>query len=76
VPRLEGKTLTFEVQHYKCHGRTELGPNVKFRMELTGPNEARRWKLENQDTSKDFGPGLNLVRRTAPASPPEPAKGQ
>ncbi len=76
VPHVEGKTLTFEVQHYKCHGCTELGPNVKFRMELTGPNEARLWKLENQDTSKDLGPGLKLVRRTESASPPKPAKGK
>jgi len=71
VPHVEGKTLTFEVQHHKCHGCTELGPNVKFRMDLTGPNEARLWKLENQDTSKDSDPGLKLVRRTesAPQSP-------
>lgn len=76
VPRIEGKTLTFEVQHHKCHGCTELGPNAKFRMELMGPNEARLWKLENQEASKDLGPGLKLVRRTEPASPPEPAKRQ
>jgi hypothetical protein len=76
VPNVEGKTLTFEVQHHKCHGCTELGPNVKFRMELMGPNEARLWKLENQDASKDLGPGLKLVRRTEPASPPEPVKRQ
>jgi hypothetical protein len=76
VPHVEGKTLTFEVQHHKCHGCTELGPNVKFRMELTGPNEARLWKLENQDTSKDLGPGLKLVRRIESASPPKAAKGK
>jgi hypothetical protein len=63
-----GKTLTFEVQHHKCHGCAELGPNVKFRMELTGQNEARLWNLENQEAKKDLGPGLKLVRRTEPAS--------
>jgi hypothetical protein len=63
VPHMAGRTLTFEVRHHKCHGCAELGPNVKFRMELTGPNEARLWNLENQDTSKDLGPGLRLVRR-------------
>jgi len=76
VPRMEGKTLTFEVQHHKCHGCADVGPKVKFRMELTGPNEARLWKLENQYTSKDLGPRLKLGRRTEPASPPEPAKRQ
>lgn len=66
VPHVEGNTLTFEVQHHKCHTCPELGPNVKFRMEITGPNEARLWKLENegQEKNKDLGPGLKLVRRT------------
>jgi hypothetical protein len=75
LPHVEGKTLTFEVQHHKCHGCAELGPNVKFRMDLAGPNEARLCKLENQE-SKDLGPGLKLVRRTESASPPRPAKGK
>jgi hypothetical protein len=66
VPHVVGKTLTFEVQHHKCHDCSELGPNVKFRIELTGPNEARLWKLENQEANKDLGPGLKLVRRTEP----------
>jgi hypothetical protein len=70
APHVEGKTLTFEVQHHKCHGCAELGPNVKFRVELTGPNEARLWKLENKDANKDLGPGLKLVRRPESASPP------
>ena len=76
VPHVDGKTLRFEVQHHKCHGCTELGPNVKFRMELVGPDDARLWKLENQDGSKDLGPGLKLVRRTEPASAPKPAAGE
>jgi hypothetical protein len=73
VPHVQGKTLTFEVQHHKCHGCAELGPNVKFRMELTGPNEARLWNLENQGTNKDLGPALELVRRPESPSPPTPA---
>ena len=66
APHVEGKTLTFEVQHHKCHTCPELGPNVKFRVDLVGPNEARLWKLENEDQekNKDLGPGLKLVRRT------------
>jgi hypothetical protein len=77
VPHVEGKkTVTFEVQHHKCHGCTELGPNVKFRMEIVGSDEARLWKLENHDASGDLGPGLKLVRRTELASPPKPAVGK
>jgi hypothetical protein len=66
TPNVEGNTLTFEVQHHKCHSCPELGPNVKFRMEVTGPNEARLWKLgdEGQENNKDLGPGMKLVRRT------------
>ena len=66
MPKVEGKTLTFEVQHHECHTCPELGPNVKFRMELAGPNEALLWKLENEEQKKDneLGPGLKLVRRS------------
>jgi hypothetical protein len=66
VPHLEGKTLTFEVQHHKCHTCPELGPNVKFRMELAGQNEVLLWRLDNeeQEKSKELGPGLKLVRRS------------
>src|ERR1700730_3301549 len=60
APHVEGKTLTFEVQHHRCHGCSELGPNVKFRMALAGPNEARLWNL---DVETDSGPGLKLIRR-------------
>jgi beta-lactamase regulating signal transducer with metallopeptidase domain len=60
VPQVDGKVLTFEVQRKKCEGCTELGPNAKFRMELTGQNEARLWNL----TENSNGPGLELVRST------------
>ena len=36
----EGKVLNFEVQHHKTHSSPEFGPDVKFRTELTGGNEA------------------------------------
>jgi hypothetical protein len=64
--RVDGRILTFEVQHHKCHTCPELGPNVKFRVELAGPNEALLWKLENEEQKKDneLGPGLKLVRRS------------
>jgi hypothetical protein len=64
MPRVEGKTLTFEVQHHKCHTCPELGPNIKFRMELAGPNGALLWKLENEgEKNKEMDPDLKLARR-------------
>lgn len=60
VSNLQGRTLTFEVTHHKCHGCSELGPNVKFRMNLTGPDEARLFMIESQPTDS---PGLRLIRR-------------
>jgi hypothetical protein len=66
APRVDGRMLTFEVQHHKCHTCPELGPNVEFRMELAGPNEVLLWKQENEEQKKDneLGPGLKLVRRS------------
>jgi hypothetical protein len=58
MPHVDGKVLTFEVQRKKCEGCTDLMPNAKFRMELTGPNEARLWNL----TENSKGTGLELVR--------------
>jgi hypothetical protein len=68
APRVEGKTLTFEAEHHKCHECAELGPNAKFRMELLGPNEARLWNLSDEEAGKDPGPGMKLVRRSEPPS--------
>ena len=61
VPRLQGKVLTFEVTHHKTHGSSELGPNVKFRLELMGANEARLRQVEDQPDAP--GTGLRLTRR-------------
>lgn len=63
APQVTGDTLTFAVRHHKCHTCPELGPNVKFRMKLAGPNEALLWKLSNEE-SKDLGPGMKLLRQT------------
>jgi biopolymer transport protein ExbD/biopolymer transport protein TolR len=74
VPQVEGKTLTFEVQHHRCDGCPELGPNVKFRMALTSTNEAQLWNLNE---GPDSSPGLMLVRQTqaSGASAPKLQKG-
>lgn len=67
-PHEGGNTLMFEVEHHKCHGCTELGPNSKFRIGLVGPNEARLWNLLNEEAGKDPGPAMKLVRRSESAS--------
>ncbi len=59
APHVEGNTLAFEVEHHKCQGCAELGPNVKFRVALAGTNEARLWNLGEH---ADPDPGLKLVR--------------
>ena len=61
APHVEGKKLTFEVQHHRCDTCPELGPNAKFRMVLVDPSEARLWNLQ-EGTLSD--PGLKLIRQT------------
>src|ERR1700736_5460823 len=58
--KVEGSVLTFETIHHKTHGSGELGPNVRFRMELRGANEAAFSRL---GSSPDAGVGLKLTRR-------------
>jgi biopolymer transport protein TolR len=58
-PHVAGNALTFEVEHHVCHGCQELGPNVTFRMELAGGNEARLTRLEEDGTE---GAQMRLVR--------------
>ncbi|MGB7758658.1 MAG: hypothetical protein WBL61_02455 [Bryobacteraceae bacterium] len=62
APRAEGRTLTFEVPHPRCQDCAEPGPNVKFRVDVAGPNELLLWKLDDPDTGKDAGPGFKLTR--------------
>lgn len=54
----EGRALVFEVQHHKTHGSPEFGPNVKFRAELAGGNEALLYNLNEPS----IGPS-RLVRQ-------------
>jgi biopolymer transport protein ExbD len=69
--RLDGKALTFEVQHHRCHDCPELGPNVKFRLALTGLNKARLWNVTNAEA----GAGLLLVRQLDRSATPPLRKG-
>ena len=59
APKVEGKT--FEVLHHKRHGDPELGPNKKFRMELTGKDEMFFRNVEGQP--KEDPTDLKLTRR-------------
>jgi hypothetical protein len=63
---MEGRLLTFEVGHFRCHECAELGPNVKFRMELAGSNEAWLWNLSQASHSNP----VKLVRQTEPGPVP------
>ena len=60
APQVEGKILAFEAAHGKFHGSSELGPNVKFRLEITGAHRAILHRLgENSNPS-----AMKLIRRT------------
>jgi len=61
APKVEGNFLTFEVLHHKRHGDPELGPNKKFRMELTGKDEMFFRNVEGQP--KEDPNDLKLTRR-------------
>lgn len=74
TPHVEGKTLTFEIQHHKCTQCEELGPNARFLMELTGPNEASLWMVD--DKGNRPGPEVKLARRTDSAAWHDPSKHQ
>jgi non-heme chloroperoxidase len=71
-PVLDNKTLSFEVQRRKCNGCKELASNAKFRMELSGPNEALLRMTD--DTNKLSGPEVKLARRTDSPSWHDPSK--
>lgn len=47
---MQDKALIFEVQHHKKHGSPEFGPNVRFRMGLTGENKAMLYNVTEPST--------------------------
>ena len=59
-PAEHGKALTFEVPHHTCHGCTDYGPNVRFRIELTGRNEARLIRFSDDGEPSE---SLKLLRK-------------
>ena len=40
-PHFDGKSLTFQLSHRHAHGNTASDPPVTFRLDLTGPDEAK-----------------------------------
>lgn len=40
-PRFDGKSLTFQLSHRHAHANTSSDPPVTFRLDLTGPDEAK-----------------------------------
>ncbi len=40
-PQFHGKSLTFQLSHRHAHADTTSDPPVTFRLELTGPDEAK-----------------------------------
>lgn len=71
-PHVNGRILTFEVEHHVCDGCKELGPDRTFRMELAGPNEARITRLEEDGT--EAGPQVKLVRSSQTSNPGVPPR--
>jgi non-heme chloroperoxidase len=65
-PHVNGRILTFEVEHHVCDGCKELGPNATFRMEIAGANEARLTRFGEDGT--EAGTQVKLVRGNGPAS--------
>ncbi|MBV9764535.1 MAG: alpha/beta hydrolase [Acidobacteriaceae bacterium] len=75
APHGEGNTLTFEVPHPKCQGCEEIISNDKFRMELTGANEASLWMGYDQP-KKNAAPLMKLKRRNGTTSWHDPSQHQ
>jgi hypothetical protein len=62
-PKLDGGKLTFEVRHAKKHGSSEMGPNVRFRVELRGSNGLSLFRLDDGASTESMGDGMPLARR-------------
>ena len=56
-PRFDGKSLTFQVSHRHAHANTSTDPPVTFRLDLTGPDEAKLVRIP-----QDGPPYVRMVR--------------
>jgi len=56
-PRFDGKSLTFQLSHRHAHAKTSTDPPVTFRLDLTGPDEAKLVRIP-----QDGPPYVRMVR--------------
>ena len=56
-PRFDGKSLTFQLSHRHAHANTSTDPPVTFRLDLTGPDEAKLVRIP-----QDGPPYVRMVR--------------
>src|ERR1039458_4778478 len=68
LPRVEAKTLTFEVQPRTYQEGAEPGPKVKFRVDVAGTDELRLWKLDAHHGANRPGVAKQPTRRAEPAA--------
>jgi hypothetical protein len=50
-PQFDGKSLTFQLSHRHAHADTTSDPPVTFRLELTGPDEAKLIRIPQDGPS-------------------------
>jgi hypothetical protein len=56
-PKFDGKSLTFQLSHRHAHADTTSDPPVTFRLDLTGPEEAKLVRVP-----QDGPPFIKMVR--------------
>jgi hypothetical protein len=50
-PQFDGQRLTFQLSHRHAHADTTSDPPVRFRLELTGPDEAKLMRVPQDGPS-------------------------
>ena len=56
-PHFDGKSLSFQLSHRHAHANTSSDPPVTFRLDLTGPDEAKLVRIP-----QDGPPYVRMVR--------------
>jgi hypothetical protein len=56
-PYFDGKSLTFQLSHRRAHANTSSDPPTTFRLDLTGPDEAKLVRIP-----QDGPPYVRMVR--------------
>jgi hypothetical protein len=63
-PRFDGKSLTFQLSQRHAHSDTSSDPPVTFRLDLTGPDEAKLVRIP-----RDGPPYVRMVRDSLDTPP-------